>query len=135
MEAILQGGGSGQYGPVFPSVNPTSLTNAQVAVSGKPSRVTPAEAACIKQRRFTTHGLSCRQVVVYASPSIMWKVDKVNNQINDLLVKSKQSIHVSSVVEIRGALSLETTTVPDADDLKVFESLFANVQKAPDGEL
>ena len=44
---------------VFPSANPTSLTNAQVAVSGESSRVTPAEAACIKQRHFTTHGLSC----------------------------------------------------------------------------
>ena len=65
----------------------------------------------------------------------MWKVDKVSNQINDLLVKSKWTICVSSVIEIQGALSLETTLVSVADDLKVFESLFANVQKASDGKL
>ena len=120
---------------VFPLANPTSLTNAQAAVSGEPHRVTPAEAARTKQKRYTTHGQSCRQVVVYASPPIVWKVDKVTNQINDLLVKSKQTVRVSSVSETRGALALETTTVPDAADLKVFESLFANAQKAPDGKL
>ena len=115
--------------------NPASLTNAQAAVSGEPPRVTPAEAARIKQRRYTTHGPSHRQVIVYASPPIVWKVDKVNNQINDLLVKSKRAIRISSVVETRGALFLETSIVPDSEDLKVFESLFANAQKAPDGEL
>ena len=120
---------------VFPSANPTSLTNAQAAVSGDPHHVTPAEAARTKQKWYTTHGQSRHQVVVYASPPIIWKVDKVTNQINDLLVKSKRAIRISSVSETRGALALETTTVPDAADLKVFESLFANVQKAPDGEL
>ena len=30
---------------------------------------------------------------------------------------------------------METMLIPDANDLKVFKSLFANVQKAPDGEL
>ena len=120
---------------VFPSANPTSLTNAQAAVSGDPHCVTPAEAVRTKQKRYTTHGQSRCQVVVYASPPIVWKVDKVMNQINDLLVKSKWSVHVSSVSETWGTLALETTTIPDAADLKVFESLFANVQKAPDGEL
>ena len=41
---------------VFPSANPSSLTNAQAAVSGDPPRVTPAEAAHTKQKRYTTHG-------------------------------------------------------------------------------
>ena len=84
---------------VFLSVNPTSLMNAQAAVSGKSPHVTPTKAACIKQRHFTTHSPSRRQVVVYASPPIMWKVGKVSNQINDLLVKSKQTICVSLVIE------------------------------------
>ena len=57
------------------------------------------------------------------------------NQINDLLVKSKRTVCVSSVKETQGALALEASTVPDADDLKVFEFLFANMQKAPDREL
>ena len=48
---------------------------------------------------------------------------------------SLSGLSVSSVVETQGALSLETTTVSGADDLKVFESLFANAQKVPDGEL
>ena len=105
---------------VFPSANPTSLTNAQAAISGDPHRVTPAEAARTKQKRYTTNGQSRRQVVVYVSPPIVWKVDKVTNQINDLLVKSKRTVCVSSVSETRGALALETTTIPNADDLKVF---------------
>ena len=120
---------------VFPSANPSSLTNAQAAVSGDPPRITPAEAARTKQKRYTTHGQSRHQVVVYVSPPIVWKVDKVTNQINDLLVKSKRTVRVSSVSETQGTLSLETTIVPDAADLKVFESLFANAQKAPDGKL
>ena len=120
---------------VFPSANPASLTNAQAAVSGELPHVTPAEASHIKQRCFTTHGPSHHQVVIYASSPIVWKVDKVSNQINDLLVKSKWTICVSSVVETQGALSLETTLIPDVNDLKVFESLFANAQKAPDSEL
>ena len=62
-------------------------------------------------------------------------MNKVTNQINNLLVKSKQTICISSVSETWGALALETTTIPDTTDLKVFESLFANMQKAPDGEL
>ena len=45
------------------------------------------------------------------------------------------TVHVSSMCETWGALALETTTVPNANDLKVFESLFANMQKAPNGEL
>ena len=43
---------------VFPLANPTSLTNAQVAVSGDPHCITPAEAACTKQKRYITHGQS-----------------------------------------------------------------------------
>ena len=97
---------------VFPSVNPASLTNAQVAVSGEPPHVTPAEAACIKQRCFTTHRPSRQQVVVYASLPIVSKIDKVSNQIKDLLVKSMQTICVSSVMETPGGLSLETTPSP-----------------------
>ena len=121
---------------VFPSVNPTSLTNVQAAVSGDPPpHPTAAEAACTKQKHYTTHGQSHRQVIVYVFPPIVWKVDKVTNQINDLLVKSKWTICVSSVSETQGALALETTIVPDAANLKVFKSLFANAQKAPDSEL
>ena len=120
---------------VFPSANSTSLTNAQAAVSGDPPCPTAAKAAHTKQKCYTTHSQSCRQVVVYASPPIVWKVDKVMNQINDLLVKSKWTVRVSSVSETWGALALETTIVPDAADLKVFEFLFTNAQKAPNGEL
>ena len=106
-----------------------------MAVSGDPPHVTSVEAAYTKRKCFTTHGQSRCQVIVYISTSIIWKVDKVTNQINDLLVKFKWAIHVSSVKETQGVLSLETSTIPNADDLKVFEFLFANAQKAPNGEL
>ena len=116
-------------------MNPAFLTNAQAAVSGDPPHITPAEAAHTKWKYFTTHGQSCCQVIIYTSLSIVWKVDKIMNQINDLLVKSKQAIHVSLVKETWEALALETSTILDANNLKVFESLFANTQKAPDGKV
>ena len=84
---------------VFPSANTVSFMNAQAAVSGDPPCIFPAKAACIKRKCFTTHGQSCHQVVVYASLPTVLKVDKVMNQINDLLVKSKQAIYIILVEE------------------------------------
>ena len=74
---------------IFPLANPASLLDTQAAISGDLPHVSPAKAAYIKRKHFTIHGQSHHQVIVYVSPPIMWKVDKVTNQINDLLVKSK----------------------------------------------
>ena len=114
----------------FPDADIDKVLKAQGDLTGRPDAPTDAERLRAKRRRHTTHGQSRRAFVVYSTPPANWQVEKIMANINQELARLKRSVRIESVEDVRGALTMATSIVPDEDDLKTLQSLFETSYKA-----
>jgi len=114
----------------FPDADIDKVLKAQGDLTGRPDAPTEAERLRAKRRRHTTYGQSRRAFVVYSTPPANWQVEKIMSNINQELARQKRSVKVESAEDIRGALTMVTSVVPDEDDLKILQTLFETSYKA-----
>jgi hypothetical protein len=125
-----------QMAKAFPTAPTQAIISAQHVVSGVAATVpSGAEHARARIRQSTTHGPSCKEVVVITVPPVHWPDKPVIQVVNSFLGQHKLANRVVSEARRHlGGLTLVMATVPSQADTDALHLFFDRKSKEAAGE-